>query len=182
MKEFINPEEHANLILTQLKRGVLLNTMDSKFNSMVIGWGHLGRVWSRPTFHVYVRQGRYTKPALDRTGEFTISVPLLDPDPLISRVCGSESGYSVDKQEKAGLILEKPEVISVPGIRQYPLTLECKVIYCHDQDISRLPENIRKASYPSDVPGTYPLANRDFHTEYVGEIVSAYILHDDQEV
>ena len=181
MKEYINPEEYAGLILSQLKKGILLNTSGDKFNSMVIGWGHLGRVWSRPTFHVYVRQGRYTKPQIDKTGEFTVSVPLTGIDPLINQVCGSESGYNVDKVKAAGLILEKPEVIQTPGVVQYPLTLECKVIYAHDQDISKLPEKIRKSSYPEDVPGTFPLANRDFHTEYIGEIVSAYIIRPDQE-
>lgn len=182
MKEMIQPEEYAGLILTQLKKGILLNTMGAKFNSMVIGWGHIGRVWSRPTFHVYVRQGRYTKPQIDKTGEFTVSVPLDGPDPLIGKVCGSRSGYDTDKVSAAGLVLEAPEVIQTPGIRQYPLTLECKVIYSHDQDISRLPENIRKNSYPENVPGTYYLANRDFHTEYIGEIVCAYIIRPDQEV
>ena len=181
MKEFINPEEYANLILSQLKKGILLNTSGDKFNAMVIGWGHLGRVWSRPTFHVYVRQGRYTKPQIDKTGEFTVSVPLENIDPLICRVCGSLSGYDIDKVREAGLILEKPEVIATPGIVQYPLTLECRVIYSHDQDISKLPEKIRRSSYPEDVPGTFPLANRDFHTEYIGEIVSAYIIRQGKE-
>ena len=181
MKEIISPEEYAEIILSQLKKGILLNTNGDKFNSMVIGWGHLGRVWSRPTFHVYVRQGRYTKPQIDKTGEFTVSVPLKDTDPLIAKVCGSRSGYDVDKAEAAHLILEQPEVIHTPGIVQYPLTLECRVIYSHDQDITKLPENIRKSSYPDDVPGTYPLANRDFHTEYIGEIVSSYIIRPDRE-
>ena len=38
------------------------------------------------------------------------------------------------------------------------------------------PEDIREKTYPQDVDGTYPMANRDFHTMYVGEIVDAYII------
>ena len=176
MKEPISFVEYSPLILKQLEKGILLNTNGDKFNSMVIGWGHLGRVWGRPTFLVYVRQSRYTKSQLDKTGEFSISVPLEGIDPLINRVCGSESGHTVDKKERAGLILEAPEIIQTPGIRQYPLTLECKILYSQDQVIERLPEDIQKRSYPQDVPGSYYLANRDCHTMYAGEIVASYII------
>ncbi len=178
MKESVNITDVANRITEALPRGILLNTRGDKFNSMVIGWGHIGTLWGRPTFHVYVRQGRYTKGQLDKTGEFSISVPLEGVDPRISRVCGTQSGFQVDKAEAAGLQLEPPEVISTPGVRQYPLTLECRILYAQDQDLSRIPQEIRKHTYPQDVPGTNPMANRDFHTMYVGEIVAAYIIRE----
>ena len=176
MKEKISIMDHANTVMEALPKGILLNTNGDKFNSMVIGWGHPGIVWGRKTFLVYVRQGRYTKSQLDKTGEFTISVPLDKPDPLISRVCGSRSGFDIDKVKEAGLQPEDPEVNTVPGIRQYPLTIECKVLYSQDQDLSRIPEDIRRKAYPQDVPGTDPMANKDFHTMYIGEIVDAYII------
>ena len=176
MKEKIILTDYANLITDALPRGILLNTNGDKFNSMVIGWGHIGTLWGRPTFNVYVRQGRYTKPQLDKTGEFSISVPLGKTDPLINRVCGAQSGYNINKAEAAGLILEDAECISTPGIRQYPLTLECRVLYAQDQDLSRIPADIRERSYPQNVPGTNPMSNCDYHTMYVGEIVNAYII------
>ena len=176
MKEKINITDYANVIAKALSKGILLNTMGDKFNTMVIGWGHLGRLWNTLTFHVYVRQGRYTKGQLDRTGEFTVSVPLEGPDAAINKICGWQSGYSIDKVKEAGLKLEDPEVISTPGIRQYPLTIECKVLYAQDQDLEKIPQDIREKMYPQDVDGTYPMANRDFHTMYVGEIVDAYII------
>ena len=52
MKEKINVTDYANLITKALPKGILLNTCGEKFNAMVIGWGHLGTLWSRPTFHV----------------------------------------------------------------------------------------------------------------------------------
>lgn len=176
MKEKINVFDYADLITKMLSKGILLNTNGDKFNSMVIGWGHIGVLWGRPTFHVYVRQGRYTKPQLDQTGEFTISVPMDEIDPLINRVCGSLSGYNVDKVSEARLVLEDAEVIDTPGIRQYPLTIECRVLYTQDQVLDEIPQDIRDKMYPQDVPGTFPMANRDFHTMYVGEIVDAYII------
>lgn len=176
MKEKINVVDFANTITRALPRGILLNSNGDKFNSMVIGWGHIGTLWSRPTFHVYVRQGRYTKSQLDKTGEFSISIPVEKFDPNINRICGSQSGRDIDKVKEAGLELEDAEVINTPGIRQYPLTLECKILYSQDQDLSRLPQDIREKLYPQDVPGTNPMANRDAHTMYVGEIVAAYII------
>lgn len=177
MKEKINVTDYANLITKALAGGgILLNTNGDKFNTMVIGWGHVGTLWGKPTFLVYVRQGRYTKPQLDKTGEFTISVPLGKADAAINKICGWQSGYNIDKVKEAGLELEDPEVIQTPGIRQYPLTIECKILYSQDQDLSRIPEDIREKSYPQDVDGSYPMANRDAHTMYVGEIVDAYII------
>ena len=176
MKEKINITDYANLITKALPKGILLNTNGDKFNAMVIGWGHLGTLWSRPTFHVYVRQSRYTKAQLDKTGEFTISVPLDQPDADINRICGWQSGRDTDKAAAAGLELESAEVIHTPGIRQYPLTIECRILYAQDQELPKIPKDIRNRMYPQDVDGTYPMANRDCHTMYVGEIVDAYII------
>ena len=176
MKEKINVTDYANLITKALPKGVLLNTCADKFNSMVIGWGHLGTLWNKPTFHVYVRQGRFTKAQLDKSGEFTISVPLDAPDPQINKICGWQSGFNIDKEKEAGLELEIAETINTPGVKQYPLTIECKILYSQDQDLSKIPADIREKTYPEDVPGTYPMANQDYHTMYVGEIVDAYII------
>ena len=179
MKEKINVTDYANLITKALPKGILLNTCGEKFNAMVIGWGHLGTLWNRPTFHVYVRQGRYTKSQLDKTGEFTVSIPLDRPDAVISKICGWQSGFKIDKVKEAGLILEDAKTIRTPGIRQYPLTIECRILYAQDQDLNKIPEDIREKMYPQDVDGTYPMGNRDFHTMYVGEIVDAYIIRED---
>ncbi len=176
MKETIHVNDYAGQIISAIPRGVLLNTDGDKFNAMVIGWGHLGTLWSRPTFHVYVRQGRYTKGQLDSTGEFTVSIPLDEVDGTINRVCGGQSGFNIDKVEAVGLQLEDARTIHTPGVRQYPLTLECKILYTQDQDLDRIPADIRERMYPRDVPGTAPLANRDCHTMYVGEIVDAYVI------
>ena len=90
--------------------------------------------------------------------------------------CGWQSGHNIDKVKEAGLELEAAETISTPGVKQYPLTIECRVLYSQDQDLSKIPVDIREKMYPQDVDGSYPMANRDFHTMYVGEIVDAYII------
>ena len=178
MTKKIHVDEYANLITAAVPKGVLLNTKDEKFNSMVIGWGHLGRVWSLPTFIVYVRENRYTKAQLDETQEFTISIPVDGVNAKIAKICGWQSGREIDKVKEAGLTLVDPEVIRTPGVKEYPLTLECKVLYAQKQELHRIPEEIREKMYPQDVDGSYPMANRDAHTMYIGQIVSSYIIEE----
>ena len=173
MKEKIYAFDYAEQLSKALPRGILLNTQGDKFNSMVIGWGHLGVIWGLPTYTVYVRQSRYTKSVIDKTGEFTISAPVTGSlDREVFRICGSQSGRDVDKEKAAHLTLVKPEEIHTPGIREYPLTLECRVLYKQDQAVDAIPEEIRKRFYNG-------ADAEDFHTAYIAEIVSAYIIKDE---
>ena len=64
--------------------------------------------------------------------------------------------------KEAGLELVEAETINTPGVKQYPITIECKVLYSQDQDLTKIPEDIREKMYPQDVDGTYPMANRIF--------------------
>lgn len=167
----IHAFDYAEQITKALPKGILLNTNGDKFNSMVIGWGHLGVIWGLPTFTVYVRQSRYTKPQLDKTGEFTISVPFGENAALsreVMRVFGSQSGRDVNKAEL--VTLERPQVIQTPAIREYPLTLECKVLYRQDQALAQIPQSILTRYYSRDTDAG------DFHSAYIGQIVSAYLL------
>lgn len=177
MKEKIDLKDYANTIVSAIPKGVLLNSKADKFNSMVIGWGGLGTNWGVPVFTVYVREGRYTREQLDKNPEFTISIPLqaADIDPKIVKVCGRESGRNVDKAAEAGLTLEDPLTNNVSGIREYPLTLECKVLYRETQDLKKYPEKVMKF-YPQDVGSENCGANKDVHVMYIGEIVDAYII------
>ena len=171
MKEKINVFDYAELISKSLRPGILLNSNGDKFNSMVIGWGHLGVIWGTDTFCVYVRQSRYTKTQIDKTKAFTISVPLYGkPDEEINRICGTKSGRDINKADY--VTLEEPEKNGVPGIKEYPITIECEVIYSQDQILDNIPQDIKERYY----------ANEDtdnFHTMYIGKIVSAYIIKED---
>ncbi len=171
MKEKINVFDYAELITKTLRPGILLNSYGDKFNSMVIGWGHLGVIWGLDTFCVYVRQSRYTKAQIDKTGVFTISVPLYGrADPEITELCGKKSGRDINKADY--LTLVEPEKNGVPGLREYPLTIECEVIYSQDQDLAKLPQTIKDSYYRDETA-------QDFHTLYIGKIVSAYIIKED---
>ena len=160
----------TEIITSALPHGVLLNTQNDRFNSMVIGWGHAGIIWNLPTFVVYVRQSRYTKPQLDATGAFTISAPLqgerLKPD--VFKICGSQSGRDVDKASLFTLVPGRK--VAVPAIREYPVTLECKVLYSQDQALDAMPREVVERFYGRGTD------QGDFHTAYIGQILDAYVL------
>lgn len=177
MKREINPFDYAGEICKALPKGILLTTKNGdKVNSMAIGWGTIGVDWSRPVFIVYVRESRHTKHMLEENGEFTINAPLGDVDKKIISVCGTRSGRDLNKIEALDLHLEEPLSISVPGIRELPLTLECKVIYKQQQDLSAIPEDIIARYYPVEDDTLHPGSDRDYHICYYGQILKAYII------
>ena len=175
MKKYIDLWEYAGQILEQVGNGALVTTRaDGRVNTMTIGWGTLGIEWKKTLFTVFVRQSRFTRELLEKSGEFTVNVPLAGSDVKnILGVCGSRSGRDLDKLAELGLTPVQPDVIGVPGIRELPLTLECRVVYKQDQDLSALDEDKRLHYYK---PGSRD--DGDFHTAYYGEVLAAYIIED----
>jgi len=170
MKREVNAFDYAGEICKAMQKGILLTTAyNGQVNTMTIGWGHMGIEWGRPIFVAYVRESRHTKQLLEKNGEFTVNIPLEECDGKILGFCGSKSGRDVDKIKELGLTLEDPETVSVPGIRQLPLTLECRVIFQQEQPLSKIGEGICQRYY----------ATGDPHTVYYGEILSAYIIDKD---
>ena len=167
MKREIDAFSYANEILQAVGKGVLMTTKaDGKVNTMTIGWGTIGIQWGKPIFIAFVRESRHTKTLLDQNPEFTVNVPYGELDKSILSICGTRSGRDMDKIKELGLTLEAGESVSVPGIRELPLTLECKVIYQQDQ--------IPEAICPAAMARYY--SNGDFHTAYYGEITGAYVI------
>ena len=174
MKKQVNAFDYAGDICKALPKGILITTRNGDFvNTMTIGWGHLGIEWGKPIFVAYVRESRHTKTMLENHGEFTINVPLGNVDKNILGFCGTKSGRDLDKIQELGLNLVDSDVVSVPGIAELPLTLECKVIYKQKQDLSAIPEEILKRYYPADETGF-----QDYHYAYYGEIVNAYVIEE----
>lgn len=164
--------DYAGPICKALKKGVLLTTaVGEKVNTMTIGWGTLGIEWNKPIFIAYVRESRYTRQLLKENPEFTVNVPLGEIDGKILTCCGRNSGRDLDKIRELGLTLVPSECIGVPGIRELPLTLECRVIYQQEQALKALPEAVVTRFYQeTDEEGT-----RDYHIAFYGEILNAYI-------
>ena len=167
MKKKIDAFAYANEILQAVGKGVLMTTKaEGQVDTMTIGWGTMGIQWGKPIFIAYVRESRYTKALVDKNPEFTINVPYGEYDKAILGFCGTKSGRDTDKIAELGLHLEEGETVSVPAIRELPLTLECKVIYKQEQ--------IKEAIAPDALARYYP--EGDFHTAYYGQITDAYIV------
>ena len=173
MKKQIDAFEYAGHICKSMKKGILLTTKSGEnVNTMTIGWGKIGIEWNRPVFIAYVRETRYTKQLLEETGEFTVNIPYGETDPKVLSYCGTKSGRDTDKIGDLGLSLVDSDVVRVPGIRQLPLTLECKVIYKQQQDLTKMPQAVLDRFYPVlDESGF-----QDYHIAYYGEIVNAYLI------
>lgn len=177
MKKEIQLFDYAGEIMKAVQTGVLLTTKaDDKVNTMTISWGTLGIEWGKPIFTVFVRENRFTKHQLEKNPEFTINIPLGAFDKKILGFCGTTSGHTTDKIKELNLTLETPDQITVPGIKELPLTLECKMIYKQKQEMNEMTEENRKTFYPQDVDSSFYGANKDVHIAYYGEIVSAYIV------
>lgn len=172
MKKEVKVWDYAGRIMEAIDEGILLTTAaQGEKDTMVIGWGHIGVIWGKPVFVAYVRESRHTKSLVDKNGEFTVNTPLAPIDKNIIAVCGTKSGRDMDKFAELGLETEDGLTVSVPGIRQLPLTLECKVIYKQDQDSAALHPDVMARYYK---PGTRN--EGDYHTMYFGEITAAYII------
>lgn len=176
MKQKINVFEYAKEITSSISKGILITTKADKVNSMTIGWGALGIEWGLPIFTTYIRTGRYTAEQLLKNPEFTVNIPYGDFNKKILGVCGSKSGRDIDKIKELNLTLVEANKISVPAIKELPLTLECKVLYKQTQVLSEIPQDIQASCYPQDKPSSYPMENKDVHIAFYGQIVDAYIL------
>lgn len=175
MKQQIDAFDYAGHICKAMKTGILLTTKAGEtVNTMTIGWGKIGIEWNKPVFIAYVRETRYTKQLLEENGEFTVNIPYGTFDNKILGYCGTKSGRDTDKIRDLGLTLVESDVISVPGIRQLPLTLECKVIYKQQQDLGKMPQAVIDRFYPVIDEAGF----RDYHIAYYGEIVNAYLVEE----
>lgn len=173
MKKQIDVLDYSGQICKAMEKGILLTTKSrEKVNTMTIGWGTMGIEWGKPIFIAYIRESRFTRQMLEENGEFTVNIPYGNVDTKILGYCGTKSGRDTDKIRDLSLTLEEPAVISVPGIRELPLTLECKVIYKQKQDLDALPTAILDRFYPVEAR----FGGRDCHIAYYGEIVGAYLI------
>ncbi len=180
MSKKINVKDYAKEILSALPHGVLLNTASNgRTNTMTIGWGALGTDFGKDVFTIYVRKSRFTKQLLDESGEFTISIPVgeaVAEQKDAVAYCGTQSGNKVeDKIKDAGLTAIKGEMVKSPSIKEFPLTLECKVVFSTEKKIPLIDNNYQKFYPMGDTK--YKIGKiQDPHYIYEGEIVNAYII------
>ena len=124
-------EGYIQVVNQKLAKGGLFLTAkhESRFNTMTIGWGGITRFWNKPIMIVPVRLSRHTYQLLDKSKEFTVSVPLEKNLLRELSYCGTHSGRNENKYEATGLTPIPGKAVAVPIIAQCELHLECKVVY-----------------------------------------------------
>lgn len=170
MKKDIDLDLLSSAIAQALKSpGLLLVSAnrDGESNVMAIGWGLIGKLWSKPIFVAFVRPSRYTHELIEESKDFTVNLPAKGMERIVS-YCGSISGRSVDKFKELGLIRSVSRRTRSPIIEQCIAHLECAVIYDFRFDENKIPPEVRSMAYPMG----------DYHDAYFGEIIEAYADED----
>ena len=130
-----------------------------EFNTMTIGWGAIGTMWSRPFAFVAVRHSRYTYEFMQAYDSFTLTAFPEKYHKALSYL-GSHSGRDGDKIAVAGLTPEPANSVASPAFKEAELVIECIKMYADDLN----PAHFLDMS----IHDVYP--NRDYHRIYYGEI------------
>jgi len=157
--------QYAEKAIEVLSKGAFLTTaVDGQINTMTIAWGSIGFIWAKPVFMVMVRPSRHTYQLIEKSGEFTVSIPLKDMQQALA-LCGTKSGRDMDKLAAAGLTTLPGQKIATPVIEGCGLHYECKIVYKQAMTSENLDTEINSKKYGTG----------DYHTLYFGEIVASYI-------
>ncbi len=94
-------------------------------NIITAAWA--GTVCSEPPMiSVSVQPRRYSHGLIKERREFVVNIPTASQAEEVD-YCGLVSGRDVDKFEACGFTPEESRRVSVPGIKECPVQLECKV-------------------------------------------------------
>ena len=165
MKE-VKYNKYGEEALAALEKGAFLNVRDDGAdNTMTIGWGSIGYIWRKPVLMVMVRYSRHTYEMLNKSGEFTVSIPFGDGFKKELGVCGIKSGRDIDKFQTCNLKKVKAHRVNAPLISGCNLHYECKVIYSQVLELSQLEMGLSNKFYN----------NNDLHVLFYGEILGTYL-------
>jgi flavin reductase (DIM6/NTAB) family NADH-FMN oxidoreductase RutF len=99
---------------------------DGKPNMMNAAWGGVASS-KPPCIYVSLREATLTYHNIQKAEAFTVNIPsekyLKEADYV-----GMVSGKEYDKFRETGLTPEKSELVNAPIIKEFPYTLECKLI------------------------------------------------------
>jgi flavin reductase (DIM6/NTAB) family NADH-FMN oxidoreductase RutF len=151
-------------LMARIKKGALLTVKEGdSLNTMTIGWATVGIVWQRPVFMVAVRDSRHTFGILERSDNFTVSIPAGEDLRKAVMFCGTKSGRDLDKFKECGLHTQPAQRVATPIIRLAGTHYECRIVF----------KSAMNPAYMDPALATlYPA--EDYHTLYFGEILACY--------
>lgn len=134
-------------------------------NTMTIGWGSISYIWGKPVFVAMVRDSRYTYELIERTDQFTVSIPYGEGMEEELAFCGSKSGRNYDKFAECELVTTAGKNLKTPLIKGCDLHYECEIKFKQEMDPDKLDPRLDEEWYSSD---------EGYHTLYFGEITACY--------
>ena len=156
--------EQADKVMERIQKGAFLTVKaGNQTNTMTIGWATIGYIWQRPVFMIAVRDSRHTFTLLEKTDDFTVTIPAGDGQNKALAFCGTKSGRDFDKFKECELRQKKAKTTASPIIDIPAIHYECKIVYKSAMDNTFLDAGLEKL-YPA----------KDYHTLYFGEILACY--------
>ncbi|MBO4540797.1 MAG: flavin reductase [Bacilli bacterium] len=131
-----------------------------KANSLLIGWGGLGILWSKPCCTVYIHESRYSKKIFDEADSFSVCFFSRERFAKELAYLGKVSGRGEDKMSGCGLTAKEEK--GIPYFEEAELVIFCKKMGQSKFD----PEKI---SSPERIIEWY--RKDGVHTLYFGEII-----------
>ncbi len=156
--------DNIDTLMDNLIKGAFLTVKaDDKINTMTIGWATIGHIWRKEVFMVAVRDSRYTFELIEKSNDFTVTIPTDSSSKDAVMFCGTKSGRDYDKFIECSLKTREAATVDSPIIDIPGIHYECRIIYKSAMDNRNLDEKIEKL-YPA----------KDYHTLYFGEILACY--------
>lgn len=150
--------------MRKIKKGAFLTVKAADaLNTMTIGWATFGFIWQKPVMMVAVRDSRHTFDIIEKSQDFTVTIPSNDMSKEIA-FCGTQSGRDVDKFKMCNLQTANGRNVVSPIINVAGIHYECKIVFKSAMNPVYLDKNYDKALYPQN----------DYHTLYFGEILACY--------
>jgi flavin reductase (DIM6/NTAB) family NADH-FMN oxidoreductase RutF len=104
--------------------------LEGKANAATVAWG--GICCSKPAcVAISLRESRYTHSNIVEQGAFTVNVPSAE-FAAEADYFGTVSGRDQDKFQATGLTAVRSELVNAPIIDEFPLVLECKLLFQHE--------------------------------------------------
>lgn len=136
---------------------------ENGWNTMTASWGFMGVMWGKNVATAVIRPQRYTKEFIDKSDYFTLSF-FDESSKKVLTYCGSHSGRDVDKAKETGLTPIFEDGITM--FKEAKTVIVCRKLYVQNMVPESFIENdINEKWY----------ANKDYHIQYIGEIVAVYV-------
>ena len=167
MKE-IKYNDYGKEAIEELTKGAFLSVShEGQNNTMTIAWGSIGYMWRKPIFMVMVRYSRHTYTMLNKSQEFTVSIPFGDKFKRELALCGKKSGRDIDKFKLCDFPDLRANKVNAPLISGCDLHYECKVLYKQTMEPGLL-----------DPDKEFFYKDNDHHVLFYGEILGTYMTKD----